>query len=77
MLEKNLDKEYAGITGIPSFTKSAGALAYGENSPAITGDRVSEKKKTRQTACMLNIHYSSPLLNLSPVLVLFVLVVNF
>lgn len=41
MLEKNLDKEYAGITGVPAFTKAAGALAYGDNSPIISEDRVS------------------------------------
>lgn len=41
MLEKNMDKEYAGITGVPSFTKAAGALAYGDNSPVIGEDRVS------------------------------------
>lgn len=41
MLEKNLDKEYAGITGVPAFTKAAGALAYGDNSPIINENRVS------------------------------------
>lgn len=41
MLEKNMDKEYAGITGVPAFTKAAGALAYGDNSPVIGEDRVS------------------------------------
>jgi hypothetical protein len=54
MLENNLDKEYAGITGIPSFTKSAGALAYGEDSPAITGDRVSGLM-TRKSVLLLSI----------------------
>lgn len=40
MLEKNLDKEYAGITGVPDFTKAAGRLAYGEASPVIKENRV-------------------------------------
>lgn len=35
-----MDKEYAGITGVPSFTKAAGALAYGDDSPAIKENRV-------------------------------------
>ncbi|KAI8144038.1 aspartate aminotransferase [Fennellomyces sp. T-0311] len=40
LLDSNLDKEYAGITGIPSFTKAAGALAYGDESPVVTGNRL-------------------------------------
>ena len=40
VVESNLDKEYAGITGVPSFTKAAAALAYGVDSPAIKGDRL-------------------------------------
>lgn len=35
-----LDKEYAGITGVPAFTKAAALLAYGPNSAAIAEDRV-------------------------------------
>ena len=38
--ESNLDKEYAGITGVPAFTKAAALLAYGADSPAIKEDRV-------------------------------------
>jgi aspartate aminotransferase, mitochondrial len=34
------DKEYAGITGVPAFTKAAALLAYGPNSAPIKGDRV-------------------------------------
>lgn len=40
MIDLNMDKEYAGITGVPSFTKAAGALAYGDESPAIKENRV-------------------------------------
>ena len=36
----NLDKEYAGITGVPEFTKAAALLAYGPDSSALKEDRV-------------------------------------
>ncbi|KAI4148577.1 MAG: hypothetical protein LQ340_005042 [Diploschistes diacapsis] len=41
VIESNLDKEYAGITGVPAFTKAAAQLAYGSDSPAIKEDRIS------------------------------------
>ncbi|GAB7365310.1 hypothetical protein MBLNU230_g6391t1 [Neophaeotheca triangularis] len=31
VVKSNLDKEYAGITGVPDFTKAAAKLAYGED----------------------------------------------
>ncbi|KAJ6171359.1 pyridoxal phosphate-dependent transferase [Penicillium chermesinum] len=34
------DKEYAGITGIPSFTSAAAELAYGSDSPVLKEDRL-------------------------------------
>lgn len=40
IVEKNLDKEYAGITGIPAFTSAAAELAYGSNSAPILENRV-------------------------------------
>ncbi|KAI8071130.1 aspartate aminotransferase [Gilbertella persicaria] len=40
LIEKNLDKEYAGITGVPAFTKAAGALAYGDDSSVIAENRL-------------------------------------
>jgi len=40
ILENGLDKEYAGITGVPDFTKAAGELAYGEDSPPIKENRL-------------------------------------
>lgn len=40
VMQKNLDKEYAGITGVPDFTKAAALLAYGPDSAAIKEDRV-------------------------------------
>lgn len=38
VIAAKLNKEYAGITGVPEFTKSAALLAYGPNSSAL--DRV-------------------------------------
>jgi aspartate aminotransferase len=35
LLEKSLDKEYAGITGVPAFTKAAAILAYGSGNPVL------------------------------------------
>ncbi|KAI5855807.1 mitochondrial putative aspartate aminotransferase [Tricharina praecox] len=35
IVDKVLDKEYAGITGVPAFTKAAAVLAYGQNSPIL------------------------------------------
>ncbi|KAI7885194.1 aspartate aminotransferase [Lichtheimia hyalospora FSU 10163] len=40
LLDQNLDKEYAGITGVPSFIDAAGRLAYGEDSALIKDKRV-------------------------------------
>ncbi|OZJ05643.1 Aspartate aminotransferase, mitochondrial [Bifiguratus adelaidae] len=41
LLEKGLDKEYAGITGVPEFTKAAGVLAYGADSAPIQSNSLS------------------------------------
>lgn len=40
VVSSKLDKEYAGITGVPSFTKAAALLAYGPDSAPIKEDRV-------------------------------------
>lgn len=40
LAKQNLDHEYAGITGVPAFTKAAALLAYGPDSAAIKEDRV-------------------------------------
>lgn len=40
VVDSNLDKEYAGITGVASFTKAAAVLAYSSGSSAIKEDRV-------------------------------------
>lgn len=39
-IKSNLNKEYAGITGVPNFTKSAAVLAYGSDSRVINDDRI-------------------------------------
>lgn len=48
MIDNDMDKEYAGITGVPSFTKAAGALAYGDDSAPIAENRVCFKKKKKK-----------------------------
>ncbi|OIW27905.1 hypothetical protein CONLIGDRAFT_453919 [Coniochaeta ligniaria NRRL 30616] len=35
VIASRLNKEYAGITGVPEFTKAAAVLAYGKDSPAL------------------------------------------
>ena len=40
VVNSGLDKEYAGITGVPAFTKAAAELAYGADSAAIKEGRV-------------------------------------
>lgn len=44
LLDQNLDKEYAGITGVPSFIDAAGRLAYGEDSALLKDKRVSSSQ---------------------------------
>ncbi|KAM3418277.1 Aspartate aminotransferase [Cercospora zeina] len=40
LMQQNLDKEYAGITGVPDFTKAAALLAYGPDSAPLKEGRV-------------------------------------
>jgi aspartate aminotransferase len=40
VVDSALDKEYAGITGVPKFTKAALELAYGSDSQPLAEDRV-------------------------------------
>ena len=40
IVQQNLDKEYAGITGVPEFTTAAAKLAYGTNSAPMKEGRV-------------------------------------
>ena len=43
MFEKNLDKEYLGITGLADFNKAAAKLAFGTESGVLDSGRVSTK----------------------------------
>lgn len=38
IISKKLDKEYAGIVGLPEFSKAAIALALGENNPVLKNE---------------------------------------
>ena len=40
VVQQNLDKEYAGITGVPDFTKAAAQLAYGQDSAPFKEGRI-------------------------------------
>ncbi|KAI9849010.1 MAG: aspartate transaminase aat1 [Sclerophora amabilis] len=40
VVDAQLDKEYAGITGVPTFTKAAALLAYGPDSAPLKEDRI-------------------------------------
>ncbi|KAI8878166.1 aspartate aminotransferase [Backusella circina FSU 941] len=40
MMDKNMDKEYAGITGVPAFTKAAGELAFGDAGNIIADNKL-------------------------------------
>ncbi|KAF2768668.1 PLP-dependent transferase [Teratosphaeria nubilosa] len=40
VVHANLDKEYAGITGVPDFTKAAALLAYGPDSAPLEEGRI-------------------------------------
>lgn len=40
VVQQNMDKEYAGITGVPDFTKAAALLAYGPDSAPLKEGRI-------------------------------------
>ncbi|KAK8165476.1 mitochondrial aspartate aminotransferase-like protein [Phyllosticta citrichinensis] len=40
VVDSNLNKEYAGITGVPEFTAAAARLAYGEDSKPLKEGRI-------------------------------------
>ncbi|RPA97495.1 putative aspartate aminotransferase [Choiromyces venosus 120613-1] len=50
LLMKGLDKEYAGITGVPAFTKAAVELAYGKSSPVL--DRIAATQSISGTGAL-------------------------
>lgn len=52
IVDGGLDKEYAGITGIPSFTKAAAELAYGADSAPIREDRLAITQSVSGTGAL-------------------------
>eukprot|EP00286_Rhodomonas_abbreviata_P026867 CAMPEP_0181295956 /NCGR_PEP_ID=MMETSP1101-20121128/4432_1 /TAXON_ID=46948 /ORGANISM="Rhodomonas abbreviata, Strain Caron Lab Isolate" /LENGTH=411 /DNA_ID=CAMNT_0023400759 /DNA_START=102 /DNA_END=1337 /DNA_ORIENTATION=- len=49
IMAKNMDKEYTGITGIPAFVSSALSFAYGDDSEALTSQRVAASQSISGT----------------------------
>ena len=52
IVDRQIDKEYAGITGVPAFTKAAALLAYGPDSVPITEDRVAVTQSISGTGAL-------------------------
>lgn len=52
VVQSKLDKEYAGITGVPAFTKAAVLLAYGPDSPAVKEDRIAVTQSISGTGAL-------------------------
>ncbi|KAF8460271.1 aminotransferase class I and II [Kalaharituber pfeilii] len=52
VLERGLDKEYAGITGVPAFTKAAALLAYGPDSAPLKEDRIAVTQSISGTGAL-------------------------
>ncbi|KAI9898196.1 hypothetical protein N3K66_006556 [Trichothecium roseum] len=50
IVEKKMNKEYAGITGVPEFPKAAVKLAYGADSPAL--DRIASTQAISGTGAL-------------------------
>jgi aspartate aminotransferase len=52
VVSSRLDKEYAGITGIPAFTRAAADLAFGSDSPVIKEDRIATTQSISGTGAL-------------------------
>ncbi|BFZ56289.1 aspartate transaminase aat1 [Savitreella phatthalungensis] len=52
IMKQNLDKEYAGITGVPAFTKLAAQLAYGADSAAVKEGRLAVAQSISGTGAL-------------------------
>ena len=52
VIQSDLDKEYAGITGVPKFTQAAATLAYGQTSPALKENRVAVTQSISGTGAL-------------------------
>ncbi|KAJ1985333.1 aspartate transaminase aat1 [Dimargaris cristalligena] len=47
-----LDKEYLGITGLPTFVQQAAKLAYGENCPVLAAGRIAATQSISGTGAL-------------------------
>jgi aspartate aminotransferase len=52
LIEKQLDKEYAPITGVPAFDKGAVKLAYGADSSAVKDGRIAVTQSISGTGAL-------------------------
>jgi len=52
IVTQNMDKEYAGITGVPDFTTAAVRLAYGVDSAAIKEGRIAATQSISGTGAL-------------------------
>lgn len=52
VVERQSDKEYAGITGVPAFTKAAALLAYGPGSAPLKEDRIAVTQSISGTGAL-------------------------
>lgn len=52
ILGRDLDKEYAGITGVPAFTKAAALLAYGADSAPLKQDCIAITQSVSGTGAL-------------------------
>lgn len=52
VIQQNLDKEYAGITGVPDFTQAALQLAYGPDSAPLKEGRIAGTQSISGTGAL-------------------------
>ncbi len=52
VVDSGPDKEYAGITGVPKFTKAAALLAFGPNSAPLKEDRIAVSQSISGTGAL-------------------------
>ena len=52
VVQQNLDKEYAGITGVPDFTGAAALLAYGKDSKPLQEGRIAVTQSISGTGAL-------------------------
>ena len=52
VVQQNLDKEYAGITGVPNFIHAAAQLAYGTDSVPLKEGRIAISQSISGTGAL-------------------------